>query len=241
MVLIDSLAMLPYPGYRPRCFAGPSSQAHEAADLAQGVEAGEVLADQRVVVGPGSAGDLAEQGGRAGGGAGPARPAPGPGTDESPTRRGRSPAIEPGTPPPAAATPRTEPRPLEGEGGVGDGPPVVGSADDGGVADPGLVDEHLVEQGPTGHLPQRPYLDARLLHVEGEIGDPLVLGHVGVGASQQHGEIGDLTARGPHLLSGDHPSSPSRPRVCSPARSEPALGSLKSWHHASWPVTMARM
>ena len=37
-------------------------------------------------------------------------------------------------------------------------------------------------------------------------------------------------------------SSPSRSaRVCSPARSEPAPGSLKSWHHACWPVTMGRM
>ena len=32
-------------------------------------------------------------------------------------------------------------------------------------------------------------------------------------------------------------SSPSRSALhCSPARSEPAPGSLKSWHHASWPL-----
>ena len=36
-------------------------------------------------------------------------------------------------------------------------------------------------------------------------------------------------------------SSPSRTaRHCSPARSEPAPGSLNSWHHASWPLTMGR-
>ena len=36
-------------------------------------------------------------------------------------------------------------------------------------------------------------------------------------------------------------SSPSRTaRVCSPARSEPADGSEKSWHHDCCPVTMAR-
>ena len=36
-------------------------------------------------------------------------------------------------------------------------------------------------------------------------------------------------------------SSPSlTARVCRPARSEPAWGSLKSWHHAFWPVTMSR-
>ena len=140
-------------------------------------------------------------------GAGPARPAPGPGTDVVAHPAGQVAGYRAGNSRRGGSrtTPRTEPRPLEGEGGVGDGPPVVGPADDGGVADPGLVDEHLVEQGPTGHLPQRPYLDARLLHVEGEIGDPLVLGHIGVGASQQHAEVGDLAGRGPHLLSGDHP------------------------------------
>ncbi len=94
---------------------------------------------------------------------------------------------------------------LEGKGGVGDGPAVVGASDDGGVAHPGLGDEHLVEQGPPGHLPEGPDLDARLAHVEREVGDALVLGDVRIGPGQEHAEIGDLSSRGPHLLPGHYP------------------------------------
>ena len=89
---------------------------------------------------------------------------------------------------------------------------------------------------------QRADLDALLVHVDAEVGDALVLGHVGVGAGDEHAEVGDLAAGGPHLLAGDDPlvAVLDRPCVCRPARSEPAPGSLKSWHQAFWPVTMSR-
>ena len=60
----------------------------------------------------------------------------------------------------------------------------VGVASDGVVADVGEVD--LVELGVTGHLAQRPHLDARLVHVDDEVGEPLVLGRVGIGACDEH-------------------------------------------------------
>jgi hypothetical protein len=67
------------------------------------------------------------------------------------------------------------------------------------------VDEHLVEQCSTRHLPQRTGLDARLRHVELEVRDPLVLRQVGVGARDQHADVGQLRGRRPHLLAGDDP------------------------------------
>ena len=55
------------------------------------------------------------------------------------------------------------------------GPALADVADPVGVRDPGVGDEHLVELGVAGDLPQRPDLDAGLLHVEREVGQPLVL------------------------------------------------------------------
>ena len=95
--------------------------------------------------------------------------------------------------------------PLVGQGGVGHPPAVVEPAQDLVVADPGLVEEDLVEHGPPRHLPQRPDLDARLIHVEDEVGDAPALGRIGVGTGDQHGQVGGLTGRGPHLLPADHP------------------------------------
>ena len=42
-------------------------------------------------------------------------------------------------------------------------------------------EEHLVEHRAAGDLLQRPDLDARLVHVDREVRDALVLGHVGIG------------------------------------------------------------
>ena len=58
----------------------------------------------------------------------------------------------------------------------------------------GVVEEHLVEHGVTGQLAQRPHLDARLVHVDREPGDALVLRNLGVRARDQHAEVGDLPA-----------------------------------------------
>ncbi len=46
---------------------------------------------------------------------------------------------------------------------------------------------------------------AVLLHVHQEVGQALVLGHVGVGARDEHAPLGVLGAAGPHLLAGDDP------------------------------------
>ena len=99
-----------------------------------------------------------------------------------------------------------ESRSLERQGGVGDRPAVVEITDAGVVVHAGLGEEHLVEEGTAGHLAQRAYLDPlRLVHVDGEVGDALVLGHIGVGPGDEHAHVGDLAAGGPHLLSGDDP------------------------------------
>jgi hypothetical protein len=91
------------------------------------------------------------------------------------------------------------------ERGVGHGPAVVAAADGGGVGHPGVGEEDLVEHGVAGHLAQRADLDARLVHVDGEPGDALVLGHLGVGAGDEHAQIGHVAERRPHLLAVDDP------------------------------------
>src|SRR5436309_3487262 len=48
-----------------------------------------------------------------------------------------------------------------------------------------------------------PDVDARLVHLEREPRDALVLRNAGVGACEQHSHVGDLTAGRPHLLSVD--------------------------------------
>ena len=132
---------------------------------------------------------------------------PPPPATKSPTRLARSFTTVPGV---AAlgrrvAAAGAEAGPLVHEGGVGDGPAVVEPADERAVGDDGLLHEDLVEHGVAGHLHQRPDLDALLVHVDGEVGDALVLRHVGVGAGDEHAEVGHLAAGGPHLLAGDDP------------------------------------
>ena len=58
------------------------------------------------------------------------------------------------------------------------------------VGDPHVGQEHLVELGLAGDLAQRPDLDARGVHVDDEVGQARVLGHVGVGAGDQQGPAG---------------------------------------------------
>ena len=67
------------------------------------------------------------------------------------------------------------------------------------------VEEHLVEVDLAGDVAQRPHLDAGLVQVDEEVGDALALRDVGVGAGQQHAEVGEVRPRGPHLLAGDDP------------------------------------
>ena len=80
---------------------------------------------------------------------------------------------------------------LVAERGLGDGPPSVEFADHPVGGDPHLVEEHLAELGAAVHLRERPRLDAGLIHVDHEVRHPAVLRLVGVGAGQQHPELGD--------------------------------------------------
>ena len=62
---------------------------------------------------------------------------------------------------------------LEVQRGLGDRPAVARAADEVGVVDDGVVEEHLVEDGVAGHLPQRPDGDAGLVELEREPRDAL--------------------------------------------------------------------
>jgi hypothetical protein len=65
-----------------------------------------------------------------------------------------------------------------------DVPPVADGAEPVGVGNAGVGEVHLVELGLAGQLPQRPRLDAGAVHVDDEVREALVLGHVGVGAGE---------------------------------------------------------
>ena len=80
----------------------------------------------------------------------------------------------------AAAAAGAEAGALVGERRVGHRPAVVEAADQRVGRHAGVGHEHLVEQRPAGHLAQRADVDAVLVHVHREVGDALVLGHVGV-------------------------------------------------------------
>ena len=95
--------------------------------------------------------------------------------------------------------------PLTGQGGVGDPPAVVDLADPLRVGHPGAVEEHLVEVDLAADVAQRPDVDPGLVHVDEEVGDAAALRDVGVGARQQHREVGEEAPGGPDLLAGDDP------------------------------------
>src|SRR5579875_2753837 len=117
--------------------------------------------------------------------------------------RPRSAASRISGPAPAAADPGAEAGALVSERGAGDRPPSVELADQVARRHPRAGQEHLVEQGVTGHLPQRPDLDPWLAHAEREVADPVVLRGAGIGPGQQHAVVGDLGQRGPDLLPVD--------------------------------------
>ncbi len=84
-------------------------------------------------------------------------------------------------------------------------PALADIADAVGVGDADLGHVDLVELGLAGDLAQRPDLDSGGVHVEGEVGQALVLGRLGVGAGHEHAAVGDVGERVPHLLAADHP------------------------------------
>src|SRR6185312_1095822 len=66
-----------------------------------------------------------------------------------------------------------------------------------------VLEEDLVEMPMPVEEHQRAHGDARRLHVDEQVGDAVVLWRVGVGADQQEATIGEMCARGPHLLAVD--------------------------------------
>ena len=84
-------------------------------------------------------------------------------------------------------------------------PAVADAADDVGIRDPRLLDEELVELTLTCDLDEGTDLDRLLLHVHEKVGEPLVLGGVGVGAGDEHAPLRELGQGRPDLLPGDHP------------------------------------
>ena len=95
--------------------------------------------------------------------------------------------------------------PFKSQGGVRYCPTSPRSSDDCFVRHPSFVEKDLVEEGMSGHLPQRPNFNPRLFHVNGKVGDSLVFGSVHVSTSKQHALLSQVAARGPYLLTGDNP------------------------------------
>ena len=100
------------------------------------------------------------------------------------------------------------------------------------------VEEHLAElvRDAVDH-PQRPLLDARLVHGDRERRQSLVLRHVGIGAREQQAPVGDVGANAAVTRSAmlvlPLPAAPYRnkPRpelMAGPSRSSILLSSSKS-------------
>ena len=87
---------------------------------------------------------------------------------KSPARLSRSPATVPGVAAPAAAWPPPAPRPARSYISVvlATAQPLLRPPMSALVGDAGVGEEDLVEHGVAGHLPQRPDLDAGLVHVD---------------------------------------------------------------------------
>ncbi len=92
-----------------------------------------------------------------------------------------------------------------GQGGVGHPPAVPDRPDPLVVGHAGTVEEHLVEVDLAGQVAQGPDLDARLVQVDQEVGDPVALGRVGIGAGQHDAVVRHVGPGGPHLLAVEHP------------------------------------
>ena len=106
---------------------------------------------------------------------------------------------------PSAAAAGSERAALVHQRGHRDPPPVADRAEAVRVGDAGVGHVHLVELGVTGHLAQRPGLDAGSVHVDDEVGQSLVLRHVRIGARQQQTPARAVRQTGPDLLTVDDP------------------------------------
>ena len=139
---------------------------------------------------------------------------------------------------PGSEGPRLRQRhPLVGQRGPGDPPAAVDLADHAVVRHEHVVQEHLVEQRIAGDLAQRPHLDARARTCPpGSSVIPSCLGAAGSVRAMQIAQAACLASEVQIFwpVSRQPPSARSA-RVVSPARSEPAPGSLNSWHHRKSP------
>ena len=91
---------------------------------------------------------------------------------------------------------------LVGERRHRDLPAAVDRADDVRRRDGDVLEEHLAELGRARDLRERPDGDAGALHVEDEVGEPLVLRRLWIGARQQDGPLRELRVARPDLLPG---------------------------------------
>ena len=95
--------------------------------------------------------------------------------------------------------------PFVGEGGDGYLPAVAGAGNLVFRRHAGIGEEHLVERRMAVHLLERAHVNAALVHVQDEVGKPLVLGRVPIRARQQQAVVRMVGAGGPHLLAVDDP------------------------------------
>ena len=93
---------------------------------------------------------------------------------------------------------------LTGEYGHADTPAAVQRAEQVLGGQLHIGEEHLVELGLAGHLPQRPDLDAGEIHRTEEERDALVLLRLRVGASHEDAPVAVAPATAPHLLAVHH-------------------------------------
>ena len=105
----------------------------------------------------------------------------------------------------AAAAAPAERRALVHQRGHRDAPAVADVSEPVLVRDAGVGEVDLVELGLPGQLAQRSGLDAWAVHVDDEVGQALVLGHVRVAACEQQSPAGPVREARPDLLPVDHP------------------------------------
>src|SRR3546814_889470 len=95
--------------------------------------------------------------------------------------------------------------PLMAEQVFGDGPALVHLADDPILGHLHIVEEGLAEGRVAGDEQDRPGRNAGRGHVEQKEADPLVLGHLAVGADQAEDPVRLVGIGGPDLLAIDQP------------------------------------
>ena len=106
-------------------------------------------------------------------------------------------------------------RALEHHIGHGDHPAPVLLSDEISQRDLDIIKKHLIEAALAGHLDQRPYGDAGAFHIDQQIAEALMLGRVGIGPTQQGGEVGAVSVGGPDLGTVDQEvvAPVNRPRL----------------------------